>query len=139
MKDNYDRENKRRFQLWIKPSLLEQIDTHLENDNCHSRCEFIEKAIVFYMGYLSSNKSQGYLPNVVTSTLKSIVAESDNRICRMLFKMAVELAVTMNVVASTNEINRVDLDRLRGTCVDEVKKLNGSLSFDDAYEWQKDE
>ena len=61
-----------------------------------------------------------------------------NRISRMLFKLAVELAVTMNVVAASQEIDRISLERLRGECVKEVKRLNGSFSFNDAADWQSD-
>lgn len=107
------------------------------DDNCASRSEFIEKAIIFYIGYLTSNDNSQYLPSVVTSTLKSIVAESDNRMNRMIFKLAVELAMTMNIVASTNQIDRETLTKLCGECVKEVKRLNGSFSFDVAYDWQK--
>lgn len=113
------------------------VESIYKEDNCGSRSEFIEKAIVFYVGYLTSNDNSQYLPSVVTSTLKSIVAESDNRMNRMIFKLAVELAMTMNIVASTNEIDRETLTKLRGECVKEVKRLNGSFSFDDAYDWQK--
>ena len=131
------KEIKRRFQLWIRPSTLELADTLYEKDNCDSRSEFIEKAILFYAGYLSAEDNKTYLPNIVTSTLKSIVAESDHRQNRMLFKLAVEMAVMMNVVAANNNIDPVSLERLRGECVKEVKRLNGSFSFDDAMSWQK--
>ncbi|MCI8553474.1 MAG: hypothetical protein HFJ80_00810, partial [Clostridiales bacterium] len=97
---------------------------------------FIAKAIIFYAGYLSSERNTLYLPNIVTSTLKSIVRESDNRTGRLLFKIAVELAMTMNVLASMEEIDDIDLARLRGNCVEEVKRINGMLSFDDAVKWQ---
>lgn len=70
-------------------------------------------------------------------SMKSIVAESDNRICRLLFKMAVQLAVTMNVVAANSEIDDVSLERLKGECVKEVKRLNGNFTFKDANDWQK--
>ena len=56
---------------------------------------------------------------------------------RLIFKLAVELAMTMNIIASANEIDRETLTKLRGECVKEVKRLNGSFSFDDAYDWQK--
>ena len=131
------KEVKRKFALWIKESTLDMVEGVYKEDNCGSRSEFIEKAIVFYIGYLTSNDNSQYLPSVVTSTLKSIVAESDNRMNRMIFKLAVELAMTMNIVASTNEIDRETLTKLRGECVKEVKRLNGSFSFDDAYDWQK--
>ena len=123
------KEVKRRFQLWIRPSTLELADTFYEKDNCDSRSEFIEKAILFYTGYLSAEDNKTYLPNIVTSTLK--------RQNRMIFKLAVELAVMMNVVAANNNIDPVSLERLRGECVKEVKRLNGSFSFDDAVSWQK--
>lgn len=131
------KEIKRRFQLWIKPSTLGLAETLYEDDNCGSLSEFIEKAVLFYAGYLSSERNTRYLPNVVTSTLKSIVRESDNRMGRLLFKVAVELAMTMNVVASMQEIDRTELARLRGNCIEEVKRINGIFPFDTAADWQE--
>lgn len=135
-KDNR-KEVKRKFALWIKESTLDMVENIYKEDNCGSRSEFIEKAIIFYIGYLSSNDNSQYLPNILTSTLKSIVAESDNRMNRMIFKLAVELAMTMNVVAATQNIDKELLNKLCGECVKEVKRLNGSFSLDDAYNWQK--
>ena len=132
-----EKEIKRRFQLWLKPSVLDMAEELYESDNCISRSEFIEKAVKFYAGYLYSQRSQDYLPRVVTSTIKGITAESTNQISRILFKMAVEQAITMNVVAATCGISREQLDKLRGTCVSQVKKTNGSYSFEDAYNLQK--
>ena len=106
-------------------------------DNCESKSEFIEKAIRFYIGYLTSEDKKGYLPSVVTSTLKSIVAESDNRQNRMLFKLAVEIAIMQNLMASTHDIDPLSLERLRGECVREVKRLSGGFTFEDALTWQK--
>ena len=74
--------------------------------------------------------------NALLSNVKSIVAESDNRHNKMLFKLAVEMAVMMNVVAASNEIDEISLARLRGECIQEVKRLNGNFSFEDAVEWQ---
>lgn len=131
------KEPKRKFALWARESSLDLARKLYKDDNCASVSEFIEKAILFYAGYLSAEDNKTYLPNIVTSTLKSIVAESDHRQSRMLFKLAVELAVAMNVIAANSNIDKVSLERLRGECVKEVKRLNGSFSFDDAVEWQK--
>jgi len=131
------KEVKRRFQLWLKPSVLDMADKLYEDDNCGSRSEFIEKAIQFYAGYLHAQKSQDYMPKVITSTLKGLVAENANQISRVLFKMAVEQAITMNVVAATCGISREQIDKLRGVCVSQVKRSNGAYSFEDAYDFQK--
>ena len=96
-----EKELKRRFQLWLRPSVLDMAEELYECDNCISKSEFIEKAIQFYAGYLYSKQSQDYLPKIVTSTIKGITAENTNQICRILFKLAVELSITMNVVAAS--------------------------------------
>ena len=131
------KEIKRRFQFWVKPSTLELVCRYMEDDNCSSQSEFIEKAVLFYTGYLSAKENKNYLPNIVTSTLKGIVAESDNKQSRLLFKLAVEMAMMMNLLAASQEVDKVSLERLRGECVNEVKRLNGSFSFEDALDWQK--
>lgn len=65
------------------------------------------------------------------------MAESDNRQSRLLFKLAVEIAILQNLFAATNDIDPLSLERLRGECVKEVKRLNGSFSFEDALDWQR--
>ncbi len=128
---------KHKFALWIRESTMEIIEQKYRADNCSSKSEFIEKAILFYTGYLDSNSSEEYNSKMLTSTLKSIIEESDNRIGRLIFKMAVELAMTMNIIAATYDIDDTSLEKLRGECVKEVKKRNGNFSFDDAVKWQK--
>ena len=66
-----------------------------------------------------------------------MVAETENRISRMLFKLTVELAMTMNIIAATHNIKRSQLDDLRATCVSEVKRTNGTYSLKDALDMQK--
>ena len=167
-----DKEVKRRFQLWLKPSVLDMADDLYAKNNCGSRSEFIEKAIQFYAGYLYAQLdgdppdpaqplsyahasvllgysgagrisspavplSQDYFPRVITSTLKGIMADSTNKISCILFKLAVEQAITMNVVAATCNISREQLEKLRGTCVAQVKRTNGSYAFEDAFDFQK--
>lgn len=130
-------ENKKKFALWMYPATYEKLEAIYREDNCESRSEFIEKAVNFYIGYLTSGDKTSYLPSVVTSTLKGIVAESDNRQNRMLFKLAVEIAIMQNLVASSQEVDPLSLERLRGECVKEVGRMNGTFSFEDAVNWQK--
>ena len=117
-----NQEVKRRFQLWVMPSTLELADQYYRSDNCASRSEFIEKAIQFYAGYVSSQQNQDYLARVIPATVKGIVDESSNRMGRLLFKMAVELAVIENILAAVCEVDRQELKRLRGQCVEEIKR-----------------
>lgn len=131
-------EVKRRFQLWIKPSTLNLAEQFYRQDNCASKSEYIEKAVLFYSGYLSSNQSQDYLAQIIPTTMKGIVDESSNRMGRLLFKIAVELAVAENVLAAVCDVDRQELKRLRGQCVEEIKRTNGMISFEQALQWQKE-
>ncbi len=132
-----EKEARKRFTLWADAKTLALVERYMEKDNCTTQSEFIEKAIVFYVGYLSTGENKQYLPKVVTSTLKGIVSESDNKQNRILFKLAVELAMIMNLMAANQDIDEVALARLRGECVKEVKRLNGSFTFEDALAWQR--
>ena len=98
----------------------------------------MEKALRFYMGYLSSQKNQDYLAHVIPATVKGIVDESSNRMGRLLFKMAVEQAVTENILAAVCDVDQTELKRLRGQCIEEIRKTNGMISFDKALSWQRD-
>ena len=45
---------KNKFALYIRDSTMEIIEQKYRADNCSSKSEFIEKAILFYAGYLDS-------------------------------------------------------------------------------------
>lgn len=61
-------ESKKKFALWMYPETYEKIEILYKEDNCDSRSEFIEKAVLFYAGYLTSKDQNGYLPSVMTIT-----------------------------------------------------------------------
>ena len=128
--------NKRKFALWLYPETLDKIGQLYTADDCRSKSEFIEKAVQFYIDHLTAEDKRSMLPAAILSSVKGIIAESDNRICRLLFKMAVQLAVTMNVVAANSDIDDISLERLKGECVKEVKRLNSNFTFKDANDWQ---
>lgn len=130
------KEKKEKFALYITPSTLGLARQWYEKDNCSSMSEYICKAIHHYSGYLANDKNPNYLPSIVVSTLKSIIKDSDNRQNRNLFRIAVELSMVMNILAAQEGISEIALDRLRGDCIAEVKKINGVLSMDTAVEWQ---
>lgn len=133
------KEKKIRIPLWIYPSVEDKINKNYKDNNCKSPSEFIEKAIIFYCGYIASDDYRQYLPNVVISTMQGTLDSFENRMATLLFKMAVELSMVMHVTAAANDnIDEDTLTRLRGMCVDEVKKLRGSIRFDDAVHFQKD-
>ena len=132
-----EKTKKIKFPLWVTPKTMETVKEMYKDDNCRSQSEFIENAIKAYIGYLRADDNPGMLPNYMVSTMKAIVDCSDNRMCRMLFKLAVEMAVMMNVLAAYCDVEEESLANLRQECINEVKRINGTLGFEDAYRWQK--
>ena len=49
------KEIKRCFQFWIKPPTLELADNICQKDNCDSRSEFIEKAVMMNVFATNNN------------------------------------------------------------------------------------
>ncbi|MCQ4022843.1 hypothetical protein [Ruminococcus sp. zg-924] len=130
-------DKKIRFALYTNKSTIDLVDENYEKDNCESKSEFIQKAIKFYCGFLRNNDNSQYLSTVLMSTMEALFRESDNRISKLIFKLAVELAITMNVVAFKSGVDKEVLKTLRGECIKEVKKTNGIFTFDEADNWQK--
>ena len=122
--------------LWERAMIGRRRKTMVLCTACHDLLH-AGKAVQFYVSHLTAEDGGSYLPHAFLSTMKSIVSESTRRICNILFKLAVELAMLMNVIAAAHKIDRGTLDRLRGECVKEVKRTNGNFTLDDAVEWQE--
>ena len=132
-----EHENKTRIPAWLRPSTIRRMDGWLEEANCKSRSEFIEKSLHFYMGYLGAEDASEYLPNALTATLRGIVADSANRTNCLLFKCAVEQGIMAHTIAAHFRTDPIHTRELRGFAVDEVKRTNGQVSFENAVRSQR--
>ena len=92
-------DKKIRKSVWIHKSTLERVEENWKKDDCRSRGEFIERAILNYVGQIETEHNLDYLSPMIISSLKAITDESDDRIMKLLFKNAVELAVMNNIMA----------------------------------------
>lgn len=125
-----------KFLMRIDPDTDRKIKTALPLSNCRSQNEFVEKALQFYCDYLTSQDNFSVLPPMLVAAIRATVQNSESHICRLLFKLAVEMDMMMNVVAAGMEIPEEQLQALRGRCVQEVKKTQGTVTLDDAVAYQ---
>jgi len=125
--------------VYVEKEVLEQADAMLEAANVRSRNEFVSEALKFYIGYLHASKAENYLVQTLSSVLTSTIQDTENRLARMDFKIAVELSMLAHMIAyhSTNEIDEATFQKLHAKCVEDVKHLNGAVNLDDAYRYQK--
>ena len=128
-----------KFALRIMPETQQLVKDIYSLDNCQNQSEFIEKAIHFYAGYVASKNGTEFLAPVLVSALQGTVANAENHIARLIFKLAVETNMMMNVLASEVDVSPEALERLRGRCIQEVKKTGGAVTFVDAMKYQHSE
>lgn len=131
--------NKTKFPLWIYPQTRKLVIDWYKRDNCQSQSEFIEKAIKFYCGYISAEEGVRFLPAAITSAMTGMVDGLENRMARLVFKLAVEMSMMMNIIAANADYDENTLRRLRGKCVADVKKSVGSVTFEEVTKFQKGE
>ena len=137
MEEKDTQDKKRKFALYIKESTLDIARELYEQNNCNSVSEFIDKAIQFYGGFVTNSvMNEDYVPQIVLSTLKGLMHENENRHNGSLFRIAVELSMIKNLLAIRHGISDVALNKLRADCVSEVKKINGTISYEEAIRWQ---
>ncbi len=110
-----------KFALRIMPETQQLVKDYYPLDNCQNQSEFIEKAIHFYVGYISSKDGTEFLAPILVSALQGTVENMENHISRLLFKLAVEINMMMNVLASELDTSPDTLEQMRGRCIQEVK------------------
>ena len=129
----------RRVGLYLEQEVLDLCDSLLGLAAVRSRNEFVGEALRFYCGYLTSKKAEDYLLQSLSSVMTGTVQDSENRIARMDFKLAVELSKLAHVIAYTHEVDEDALYKLHLKCLEEVKRINGAIDFESAYKYQKRE
>ena len=126
-----------RNSIYYQKSTAAQIEELYREDNCTTRSEFIEKAILYYIGYLKAEKNTDYLSPTITSSMRAVSNEHFTRLSRILFKLAVEVAVMNNLVAAMIQFDSERYAVLRRECEREVRRTNGDFGMDEALRWQR--
>ena len=108
-----------------------------KSDGCKSVSEYIEKAVDFYNAYLCNRRAPELISSETVDTLRRVLDKCEHARSSALFKLSVEISMLLNVIAATNDIEDEDLGKLRHACIEEVRRINGSVSLDNAIEWQK--
>lgn len=129
--------DKCKFALWVYPETMNQVNLHYRANDCRTKSEFIEKAIRFYVGYLTAENPASFLPNMFLSNMKAIVDMNFHNMRGTLFQLTLELALGHHIIASNFEIDKDSIDRLRGELAKELKKNHKIYRFEEAVDWQK--
>jgi len=132
-------DKKERQVFWLAPETIKRLDAAALLTGSRSRSNFANHAIDFYAGYISAQEHTGYLADIIPKILTGLVRGSETRLARLHFKSIVELAKLAHTVASISDIDDETLRQLHIRCVDEVKRINGVVRFEDAVHYQNEE
>ena len=110
-----------------------------KNMHLRSKNEFIRDAVDFYIEWCRRPYSQQFLTAALESVISAKIRDSENRICRMLFKNAVEQNVSTRLAAWDYNLSDEQLDNLYRTSVAEVKKNNGALDLEKYFALSEEE
>lgn len=129
---------KDKYAFWLTPEAKAEVARLYTEDNCASQSEFVEKALRFYCGYVRTRDDQCFLPSTLSDILEGTLGVMANRIGRLLFKQSVELGILSHIIAADTDVDQATLERLRGRCVNDVKRTNGQIQFKDILQFQRE-
>ena len=130
-------ELKERVVAWLYPDMIAKMNNLMEGNNMKNHTEFVKQAVDFYIGFLNAQDSTIYLSKIILGVIQGALRETENRQANNLFRLSVEMSMMMNILAAGLEISDEDLRKLRGRCVNEVKKTKGKISMEEAVKFQQ--
>ena len=126
-----------KFPLWLMPETKATVERLHWQDGCSSQSEFMEKAILFYCGYLQSEYAGDFLPKILGETLEAILSMFGDRIGQLLFKQTAEHNVMNHILASDTDIDAATYQKMRCMSYQEVVQTHGQISFPEVLRKEK--
>ena len=130
---------KQRCTVWLTKEAVRKSDAGMVQEELPTRSDYIEQAIHFYAGHLAMERNTDYIARAIHESISGTVKTSENRLARLLFKIAVEMAKLEQMLATINEMDEETLRRLHLRCVKAVKKINGIIRMEVAVKFQRGE
>lgn len=130
--------NATRIGLYIDTDLLTRCDASISLTDARSRSEFICDAIEHYIAVLNVQGSSKVLTPALESVIGGKIAGTEDRISRMIFKLAVEIAVQNHLTAGRYQFEDGYLEELRDYCTHEVASTNGRMNLADIVKEYED-
>lgn len=127
-------EKKRKCAFWLSPETKQCVEDKYQSANCKSQSEYVEKALLFYEGYLSASNATEFLAPVIAQTIKGTLDGFCAHISRNLFRLAVEEAKTWNLIAGLFQVSPEKLKHIHNKATGEVKRLKGKLNYEYVFE-----
>ena len=121
---------KEKFALYLSPEKKALLERRFREDGSRSLTGFIERAIDFYLDYLSAGDAGLFLPASVKSCMDGRLDQLEARMSVLTFRLAVETDMMAGILADTCQLSREEMRRRRAESVRNVKSTNGRVSLE---------
>ena len=138
-------ENTHKMTIRLSPLTEFRLERDYRLDGSRSKNEFIERAITRYQDLLEAEQNET-LPAAIQSAIDGRLGMFEDRLSKLLFKLAVEHDMGLSALLGYLEIDPNYIRKLRADSVKNVKATNGRLTFarkaaepedeDGGEEWQ---
>ena len=121
---------KERFAFYLTPEKKAILERRYREDGSRSMTAFIERAVDFYLDYLSANDAGLFLPTSIKSYLDGRLGQLEERLSSIAFRQTVEQDMVAGILADAYQFSDEDLRRRRSESVQNVRKTNGRISLE---------
>ena len=121
---------KEKFAFYLSPEKKAILERRYREDGSRSLTAFIERAVDFYLDYLSANDAGLFLPTAIKSYVDGRLGQLENQMSSLLYKQAVEQDMVAGILADAYQFSEDDLQRRRAESINNVKKTTGRISLD---------
>lgn len=132
---------KEKFAFYLTPEKKAILERRYQEDGSRSLTAFIERAVDFYLDYLSTNNAGLFLPTALKSYVDGRLGQMEERLSSLAFKLAVEQDMVAGILADAYQFSGEDLRRRRAESIQNVKKTNGRISLEGRAReaWEEDD
>ncbi len=107
----------------------ERCDKLAEELGKKSRNAFIREAVDFYCAWLEKEHIEKFLLPSLESVMGAKILKSEERLARMDFKMAVQIAMLTQMFMDYCQYPEEEFEAMRESAVRQVMETNGSFRF----------
>ena len=89
---------KERFAFYLTPEKKAILERRYQEDGSRSMTAFVERAVDFYLDYLSANDAGLFLPTSIKSYLDGRLGQLEERLSSLAFRQAVEQDMVAGII-----------------------------------------
>lgn len=134
-----DENQMKKLSFYLPTEILSICDRNLERANVRSRNQFLVKAVKFYDTYLNKEELTEVLTPAFESVIDAKLDLTEYRLSRSLFKLAVEIATEINLLAASFKLDPSQVQSMKHRVINEVKELSGEFDLEKIVKFQNGE